>query len=253
MRSVPDVGAEPWRASARSATCSHARRAGRARRARPRGPSRRGAMARQRGASPRARDEDELEVVAARELHGRSRWCTRPLRRACRAPPTRRAGRAPGHGSVRGCVRVAVNVEQLLQPAPGGIGRYTAALVRLSPHPRSGASTSPCSPPATHPRSSTPRSPRTGSTTSTPSSCRSRARCSTTRGTCSGAADPRDASRRSTSCTRRRRRCRRSKGVPLVVTVHDAAPITMPEATTRRGRWFHDARLRGGGEAERGS
>jgi glycosyltransferase involved in cell wall biosynthesis len=29
------------------------------------------------------------------------------------------------------------------------------------------------------------------------------------------------------------------EGPPLVVTVHDAGPITMPEATTRRGRWFH--------------
>ena len=29
------------------------------------------------------------------------------------------------------------------------------------------------------------------------------------------------------------------EGVPLVVTVHDAAPVTMPEATTRRGRSFH--------------
>ena len=30
-----------------------------------------------------------------------------------------------------------------------------------------------------------------------------------------------------------------SEGLPIVVTVHDAVPITMPEATTRRGRWFH--------------
>jgi glycosyltransferase involved in cell wall biosynthesis len=27
--------------------------------------------------------------------------------------------------------------------------------------------------------------------------------------------------------------------VPLVVTAHDAAPLTMPETFTRRGRWFH--------------
>ncbi len=30
-------------------------------------------------------------------------------------------------------MRVAVNVEQLLHEAPGGIGRYTAELVRLLP------------------------------------------------------------------------------------------------------------------------
>ena len=29
------------------------------------------------------------------------------------------------------------------------------------------------------------------------------------------------------------------KQVPLIVTVHDAAPMTMPETFTRRGRWFH--------------
>jgi glycosyltransferase involved in cell wall biosynthesis len=29
------------------------------------------------------------------------------------------------------------------------------------------------------------------------------------------------------------------QGVPLVVTAHDAAPLTMPETFTRRGRWFH--------------
>jgi glycosyltransferase involved in cell wall biosynthesis len=28
-------------------------------------------------------------------------------------------------------------------------------------------------------------------------------------------------------------------GVPLVVTVHDASPITVPETSTPRGRWFH--------------
>jgi glycosyltransferase involved in cell wall biosynthesis len=30
------------------------------------------------------------------------------------------------------------------------------------------------------------------------------------------------------------------EGLPLVVTVHDAGPVTMPDATTRRGRWFHE-------------
>jgi glycosyltransferase involved in cell wall biosynthesis len=30
-----------------------------------------------------------------------------------------------------------------------------------------------------------------------------------------------------------------SSSVPLVVTAHDAAPLTMPETFTRRGRWFH--------------
>jgi glycosyltransferase involved in cell wall biosynthesis len=29
------------------------------------------------------------------------------------------------------------------------------------------------------------------------------------------------------------------RGVPLVVTAHDAAPVTFPETYTRRGRWFH--------------
>ena len=30
-----------------------------------------------------------------------------------------------------------------------------------------------------------------------------------------------------------------SNGLPLVVTAHDAAPLTMPETFTRRGRQFH--------------
>jgi glycosyltransferase involved in cell wall biosynthesis len=30
------------------------------------------------------------------------------------------------------------------------------------------------------------------------------------------------------------------RDVPLVVTAHDAAPVTFPETFTRRGRWFHD-------------
>ena len=38
-------------------------------------------------------------------------------------------------------------------------------------------------------------------------------------------------------------------GVPLVVTVHDAAPLVMPEAFTRRGVDVPPAGLRGGGEA----
>ena len=28
--------------------------------------------------------------------------------------------------------------------------------------------------------------------------------------------------------------------VPLVVTVHDAAPVLFPETYPRRGRWFHE-------------
>ncbi|MET0628004.1 MAG: glycosyltransferase family 1 protein [Acidimicrobiia bacterium] len=30
------------------------------------------------------------------------------------------------------------------------------------------------------------------------------------------------------------------RDVPLVVTAHDAAPVTFPETYTRRGRWFHE-------------
>jgi glycosyltransferase involved in cell wall biosynthesis len=135
-------------------------------------------------------------------------------------------------------VRVAVNVEQLLQPAPGGIGRYTAALVRLLPTRKPGANVTAFT--ARHPRSVVEAALAAHGI---------------------GDVDtvvlplPRPALYDMWHVLGRGGPARRVapvdlvhapspavpplEGIPLVVTVHDAAPVTMPEATTRRGRWFH--------------
>jgi glycosyltransferase involved in cell wall biosynthesis len=131
-------------------------------------------------------------------------------------------------------VRVAVNVEQLLYRPPGGIGRYTAKLVTLLPrlfpgdevlaftawHPR--AEIEAAAPGAI--RLALPRpvlyeawhnldAPRLGWLSS-------RLREVDLVHAPSAAVPPRG---------------RR----PLVVTIHDVAPVLFPEAFPRHGRWFH--------------
>ncbi|MEX1008503.1 MAG: glycosyltransferase family 1 protein [Acidimicrobiia bacterium] len=135
-------------------------------------------------------------------------------------------------------MRVAVNVEQLLQPAPGGIGRYTAQLVKLLPTRDPGVDVSVFM--ARHPRRVVDAAL---------DAC----------GLCDVDAVvlplPRPLLYDTWHVLGRGGPARRVapvdlvhapspavpplEGVPLVVTVHDAAPITMPEATTRRGRRFH--------------
>ncbi len=131
-----------------------------------------------------------------------------------------------------------MNVEQLLQPAPGGIGRYTAALVRLLPTRTPGADVTAFT--ARHPRAAVDAALadhglREVDTVVLPL--------------------PRpvlyDAWHRLGRAGPARRVAPVDlvhapspavppyEGVPLVVTVHDAGPITMPETTTRRGRSFH--------------
>ena len=132
-----------------------------------------------------------------------------------------------------------MNVEQLLQPAPGGIGRYTAALVRLLPTRTPGADVTAFT--ARHPRAAVdaalarPRTSHDVDTVVLPL--------------------PRPVLYDTWHVLGRAGPARRVapvdlihapspavppfEGVPLVVTVHDAAPVTMPEATTRRGRSFH--------------
>jgi glycosyltransferase involved in cell wall biosynthesis len=139
---------------------------------------------------------------------------------------------------VRDCVRVAVNVEQLLQPAPGGIGRYTAQLVKLVPT----------------------RAPAVDVTVFTARHARRQVEAALD---AYGLRDvdavvlplPRPLLYDAWNVFGRAGPGRRIapvdvvhapsaavppvKGVPLVVTVHDAAPVTVPESSTRRGRWFH--------------
>ena len=131
-----------------------------------------------------------------------------------------------------------MNVEQFLQPAPGGIGRYTAALVRLLPTRTPGADVTAFT--ARHPRAAVDAALADNGlhevdTVVLPL--------------------PRPVLYDAWHVLGRAGPARRVapvdlihapspavppfEGVPLVVTVHDAAPITMPEATTRRGRSFH--------------
>ena len=135
-------------------------------------------------------------------------------------------------------MRVAVNVEQLLQPAPGGTGRYTAALVRLLPTrtPRVDVSVFT----ARHSRVDVeavlhergiddvdtvilplprPLLYDTWHVLGVGAPARRLAPVDLVHAP-SPAVPP-------------------VHGVPLVVTVHDASPITVPETSTPRGRWFH--------------
>jgi glycosyltransferase involved in cell wall biosynthesis len=135
-------------------------------------------------------------------------------------------------------VRVAVNVEQLLQPAPGGIGRYTAALVRLLPTRTPGADVTAFT--ARHPRHAVDAALASYDLTDVDTVVLPL---------------PRPLLYDSWHVLGRSGPARRVapvdlvhapspavppyEGIPIVVTVHDAAPVTMPEATTRRGRSFH--------------
>src|SRR5262245_5742266 len=75
--------------------------------------------------------------VASGDGPGRAMWKSNSLRGRLRT--SRRSAWSDPPRSATGCterilmVRVAVNVEQLLHEAPGGIGRYTAELLRLLP------------------------------------------------------------------------------------------------------------------------
>jgi glycosyltransferase involved in cell wall biosynthesis len=133
-------------------------------------------------------------------------------------------------------VRVAVNVEQLLLEAPGGIGRYTAELVRLLP--ARGIDVTPFV--ARHSRATIEKALRAFDLGDVdPVVLPLPAAALYDAWHVLGAAGPVrrvapvdlvHAPSPAVPPTGR---------VPLVVTVHDAAPLVMPEAFTRRGVWFH--------------
>jgi glycosyltransferase involved in cell wall biosynthesis len=133
-------------------------------------------------------------------------------------------------------VRVAVNVEQLLHDAPGGIGRYTAELLRLLP--ARGVDVTPFV--ARHPRSEIDRalhdyglSARAPVVLPLPPALLADAwHVLGVAGPVRRVA-PVDLVHAPSPAVPPTGR------VPLVVTVHDAAPIVMPDAFTRRGVWFH--------------
>ena len=146
-------------------------------------------------------------------------------------------------------MRVALNLEQLLQPAPGGVGRYTAKLARLLPgvHDEPGDAIALVPFVARHPRG--------------------RVRAALREFDLDGlepviAPLPRPLLYDSWHvlgfpALRHLGRPLRDVDVvhapsvavpprgdaPLVVTAHDAAPLLFPETYPRRGRWFHERGL----------
>ena len=133
-------------------------------------------------------------------------------------------------------VRVAVNVEQLLHEAPGGIGRYTAELVRLLP----GLGVDVTAFTARHSRADVDRALRAHALDGVkPVILPLPAAVLYDAWHVLGVAGPVrrvapidlvHAPSPAVPPTAR---------VPLVVTVHDAAPLVMPAAFTRRGVTFH--------------
>jgi glycosyltransferase involved in cell wall biosynthesis len=133
-------------------------------------------------------------------------------------------------------VRVAVNVEQLLHEAPGGIGRYTAELVRLLP----GLGVDVTAFTARHSRADVDRALHAHALDEVrPVILPLPAAVLYDAWHVLGVAGPVrrvapvdlvHAPSPAVPPTAR---------VPLVVTVHDAAPLVMPEAFTRRGVTFH--------------
>jgi glycosyltransferase involved in cell wall biosynthesis len=138
-------------------------------------------------------------------------------------------------------VRVAVNVEQLLHDAPGGIGRYTAELVRLLPG--LGVDVTPFT--ARH----------------SPAEVEAALAAHDLSGLdpvilplpapvlydawhLPGLANPIRRVAPVDLVHAPSPAVPPTGKVPLVVTVHDAAPITMPDAFTKRGVYFHRAGFR---------
>ena len=133
-------------------------------------------------------------------------------------------------------VRVAVNVEQLLHEAPGGIGRYTAELLRLLP--AHGVAVTPFT--ARHPRADVERALRAHDLTGfDPVILPLPAAVLYDAWHVLGIAGPVRRVAPVDLVHAPSPAVPPTGKVPLVVTVHDAAPMVMPEAFTRRGVTFH--------------
>ena len=133
-------------------------------------------------------------------------------------------------------VRVAVNVEQLLHEAPGGIGRYTAELLRLLP--AHGVAVTPFT--ARHARADVERALRAHDLTGLdPVILPLPAALLYDAWHVLGVAGPVRRVAPVDLVHAPSPAVPPTGKVPLVVTVHDAAPMVMPEAFTRRGVIFH--------------
>lgn len=133
-------------------------------------------------------------------------------------------------------VRVAVNVEQLLHDAPGGIGRYTAELVRLLP----AAGVDVIAFTARHSRARIDDAFRAHDLTGVEAVALPwPAPVLYDAWHLLGLAGPVRRVAPVDLVHAPSPAVPPTGHVPLVVTVHDAAPITMPDAFSRRGIWFH--------------
>ena len=133
-------------------------------------------------------------------------------------------------------VRVAVNVEQLLHEAPGGIGRYTAELLRLLP--AQGVDVTPFT--ARHARADVMRALHAHDLDDfDPVVLPLPAAVLYDAWHVLGVAGPARRVAPVDLVHAPSPAVPPSGGLPLVVTVHDAAPLVMPDAFTRRGAKFH--------------
>jgi len=133
-------------------------------------------------------------------------------------------------------VRVAVNVEQLLHEAPGGIGRYTAELLRLLP--AQGIDVTPFT--ARHARDDVTRALRAHDLDGfDPVILPLPAAVLYDAWHVLGVAGPARRVAPVDLLHAPSPAVPPTGGLPLVVTVHDAAPLVMPDAFTRRGVRFH--------------
>jgi glycosyltransferase involved in cell wall biosynthesis len=133
-------------------------------------------------------------------------------------------------------VRVAVNVEQLLHEAPGGIGRYSAELLRLLP--AQGVDVTPVT--ARHPRADVSLAMRAqGLDGLEPVILPLPAAVLYDAWHVLGVAGPARRVAPVDLVHAPSPAVPPSGGLPLVVTVHDAAPLVMPDAFTKRGVRFH--------------
>jgi glycosyltransferase involved in cell wall biosynthesis len=133
-------------------------------------------------------------------------------------------------------VRVAVNVEQLLHEAPGGIGRYTAELLRLLP--AQGVDVTPFT--ARHPRADITRALHAHDLDGLePVVLPLPAALLYDAWHVLGVAGPARRVAPVDLLHAPSPAVPPTGGVPLVVTVHDAAPLVMPDAFTKRGVRFH--------------
>jgi glycosyltransferase involved in cell wall biosynthesis len=133
-------------------------------------------------------------------------------------------------------VRVAVNVEQLLHEAPGGIGRYTAELLRLLP--AHGVDVTPFT--ARHARDDVTRALRAYDLDGLdPVMLPLPAAALYDAWHLLGVAGPARRVAPVDLLHAPSPAVPPTGGLPLVVTVHDAAPLVMPDAFTKRGVRFH--------------